>query len=345
MTKSRLEKVDSQTWLRGEYVTYWGIIWAVISIVLYLNFSVVDVHTARPVWFILATTGLEEIGLLISGYLCWRNWQSPNIPSGRAVWLLFAIAIFAFFGGNLWFCLWEVQWGLDPAASAGNPFFVLFYLMLIAAMRLAILERDVQLAPQQWVIVGAVAAIGLTIGCWLTTLPARAGVPPISSSIEIAQSSPNISPNISLNTRRMTPTTNPQSLAEPLAKSTFTSLATTPEWVLAIDRSMQPLVTTFNLFYVLCDLVLLAFAAILLLGFWGGQLGLPWRMAAQAVLCFYIADTWFASAHDRVQGYESGSIMEVFWIFGIVQFGIAAALEFDNSIRARRLARRRTAIK
>ena len=45
------------------------------------------------------------------------------------------------------------------------------------------------------------------------------------------------------------------------------------------------------------------------------------------------------------QGYESGSMMEVFWIFGIVQFGVAAALEFDNSIRARRLARRRTAIK
>jgi hypothetical protein len=345
MTKSRLEQSDAQAWLRGEYVTYWGIIWAVLATVLYLNFSVVDAHAARPGWFILATTGLEEIGLLISGYLCWRNWQSPNIPSGRAVWLLFAIAIFAFFGGNLWFYLWEVQWGLDPAASAGNPFFVLFYLMLIAAMRLAILDRDVQLAPQQWVIVGTVAAIGLTIGCWLTTLPARAMVVPTASSIEIAQASSNRS----LTTGMIAPKTSNQSLAEPLpgsiAKSTLISSETPPEWVLAIDRSMQPLVTTFNLFYVLCDLVLLAFAAILLLGFWGGQLGLPWRMSAQAVLCFYIADTWFASAHDRVQGYESGSIMEVFWIFGIVQFGIAAALEFDNSIRARRLARRRTAIK
>lgn len=68
-------------------------------------------------------------------------------------------------------------------------------------------------------------------------------------------------------------------------------------------------------------------------------------MTAQAVLCFYIADTWFAYANSQMQGYESGFIMEVFWIFGIVQFGIAAALEFDNSIRARRLARRRTVIK
>jgi hypothetical protein len=337
MTKSRSEKSDPQTWLRGEYVTYWGIIWAVISTILYLNFSVVDADAARPMWFLLTTTGLEEVGLLISGYLCWRNWQSPNIPSGRAVWLLFAIAIFAFFCGNLLFHFWELQWGLDPAASAGNLFFVLFYLILIAAMRLAILDRDVQLAPQQWIVVGAVAAIGLTIGCWLTTLPARANILPIPSSVEIAQASSNRSLTVGM----MTPTISDRSTA----KSTLNNLETPPEWVLAIDRSMQPLVTTFNLFYVLCDLVLLAFAAILLLGFWGGQLGLPWRMAAQAVLCFYIADTWFAAAHDRVQGYESGSIMEVFWIFGIVQFGIAAALEFDNSIRARRSARRRTAIK
>ena len=337
MNKSRPEKLDVQNWLKGEYVTYWGITWAVISTVLYLNFSVVDLHTTRPAWFILATTGLEEIGLLISGYLCWRNWQSRDLPSSRAVWLLFAIAIFAFFCGNLWFCLWEVQWGLDPAASAGNLFFVLFYLILIAGMRLAILDRDVQLARQQWVAVVAVAAVGLTIGCWLTTVAARAAVPPTSESVMVAPDRSNrlLAAGVSA------PTLEGQALVQ----STFTAPKSRPDWVLAIDRSMQPLVTTFNLFYVLCDLVLLIFATILLLGFWGGQLGLPWRMTAQAVLCFYIADTWFAYARDRVQGYESGSIMEVFWIFGIVQFGIAAALEFDNSIRARRLARRRTAIK
>jgi hypothetical protein len=333
MTKPPLGKLDSQTWLKGEYVTYWGLIWAVISAILYLNFSVVDDHATRPVWFILVTTGLEEIGLAISGYLCWRNWQSPDIPNGRAVWLLFSIAIMAFFGGNLWFCLWELEWGLDPAASAGNIFFVLFYLILIAAMRLAILDRDVQLARQQWVVVIGVAAVGLTIGCWLTTLSARAmtGSPTVA---EIVQNAPN--------RHLVTAITAPTMIA---SHSKITTPTRPPEWVLAIDRSMQPLVHTFNLFYVLCDLVLLIFAAILFLGFWGGQLGLPWRMTAQAVLCFYVADTWFAYANDRVQGYESGSIMEVFWIFGIVQFGIAAALEFDNSIRARRLARRRTAIK
>jgi hypothetical protein len=338
MTKLSSDKLELPTWINGEYVTYWGLIWAVIAAILYLNFSVIDSHSTHPAWFILTTIGLEEIGLVIAGCLCLRNWQSSFIPSGRAVWLLVGMAMFAFLIGNLWFCLWELLWGLDPAASAGNPFFVLFYLILIAGLRLAILDRDVQLARQQWVVVVGVAAVGLTMGCWLTTLSARAVTIPLAvGSIEIGQ---HVSSG-TLTTEISAPTINLQSTIH----GPLTAPASPPEWVLAIDRSMQPLANTFNLFYVLCDLVLLTFAAILFLGFWGGQLGLPWRMTAQAVLCFYIADTWFAYAHNQVQGYESGSIMEVFWVFGIVQFGIAAALEFDNSIRARRLARRRTAIK
>ena len=333
MNKITPEKSAQQTWITGESVIYWGIIWATIAVILYLNFSVVDANTARPVWFILTTTGLEEIGLIISGWLCLRNYLSEYIAGSRAVWLLFAIAMVAFFLGNLWFCLWELLWKLDPAASAGNPIFGLFYLVLIAGMRLAILDRDVQLARQQWVVVASVAAVGLIVGCWLTTLSARAVV--------VLPSVPIISLQAAASSSTLAITAAPQVIEQ----SAHTALERPPEWVLAIDRSMQPLVNTFNLFYVLCDLVLLTFATILFLGFWGGQLGLPWRMTAQAVFCFYIADTWFAYANHRVQGYESGSIMEVFWIFGIVQFGIAAALEFDNSIRARRLARRRTAIK
>ena len=336
MTKSSPEKLKNDSWPQGELVIYWGLIWSVISLILYLNFSVVDPATARPSWFVLTTTSLEEIALLISGWLCWRNWRSEYIAGGKAVWLLFAIAILSFFVGNLWFTLWELMWKLDPAASAGNPFFVLFYLILIAGMRLAILDRDVRLVPQQWTIVAGVVAVGLTLGCWLTTIPARAEV--VSPQTVVAISQPQTAARTTLIVGQV--------ISSPaISPSPVTAPSRPPEWVLAIDRSMHPLVSTFNLFYVLCDLVLLTLAVILLLGFWGGQLGLPWRMAAQAVLCFYAADTWFAYANDRVQGYESGFIMEVFWIFGIVQFGIAAALEFDNSIRARRLARRRTAIK
>ncbi|WP_373539897.1 hypothetical protein [Chamaesiphon sp.] len=332
MTKSSPQKSDRRNWLSGEYVIYWALIWATIAALLYLNFSVVDPQATRPVWFKVATTGLEEVGLIVAGCLCLRNWRSAYIAGGRAVWLLFAIAMFAFFVGNLWFCLWEMWWGLEPAASIGNLFFALFYLMLIAGMRLAILDRDVRLAIGQWVLVAGVAMLGLTMGCWLTTLPARAILPAPAATIAASHQTISIA-------------TAPTIPLQLMSLNTIPSPNRAPDWVLAIDRSMQPLVSTFNSFYVLCDLVLLTFATILFLGFWGGRLGLPWRMTAQAVLCFYIADTWFAYAHNQVQGYESGFIMEVFWIFGIVQFGVAAALEFDNSIRARRLARRRTAIK
>ena len=343
MTRLLQTDLDRQTWIKGEYVTYWGIIWSALALILYLNFSVVEPGTARSTWFILTTMGFEEIGLLVSGYLCWRNWQSDYIASGRAVWLLFAIAMFAFFIGNLCFSLWELLWGLDPAASAGNPFFVLFYLMLIGGVRLAILDRDVRLAGQQWVAVVSIATFGLVIGCWLTTMSAKAQ--------SVTTVTPIVSPQAeSARQGGMRFGTNAPSMLTPTKSITLDRREPKfhrqqPTWVLAVDRWMQPVVSTFNLFYVLCDLILLVFAAILFLGFWGGQLGLPWRMTAQAVLCFYIADTWFAYINNQVQGYQSGSIIEVFWVFGIVQFGIAAALEFDNSIRARRLARRRTAIK
>jgi hypothetical protein len=317
-----------ENWLKSEIVTYWAVIWSILALGCYLTFSVVEPGAARPLWFIVTTTGLEEIGLIVSGYLCLRNWRSHHIPSGRGVWLLLAIAIFAFFVGNLWFFVWEVLWGLNPAASAGNPCFVIFYLMLIVGVRLAILDRDVRLARPQWAIVMGVTTFGLIVGCWLTTSAVRAmALPPLMTPMAIEQ------PQLKA------PTTGDLAKIEHVA---IDRVQSPPGWVVAIDRGMQPLVKTFNLFYVLCDLILLVFATILFLGFWGGHLGAPWRKIAQGVLCFYIADTWFASATDRVQGYQSGSIMEVFWIFGIVQFGIAAALEFDNSILARRLARRRT---
>jgi hypothetical protein len=336
MSKSAAPESDNPMWLRGEYITYWGIIWAVLALILHLNFGIIDPGSKQPTWFVLTSIGFEEIGLMVAGMLCWRNWQSDYIPSGRGVWLLFAIAMFAFFVGNLCFCAWEIVWGLDPAASAGNLFFGLFYLMLIGGIRLAMLDRAIELAKPQWIVVASIATIGLIIGCWLTTLAATA-----------APSMP-LTPQVGAIANSKLPTGENLITSRPVLSAP--SLPTTkaidpPSWVVAIDRWMQPLVSTFNLFYVLCDTILLIFAAMLFLGFWGGHLGLPWRTTAQAVFCFYVADIWFAYANDRVQGYQSGSIMEVFWVFGIVQFGIAAALEFDNSIRARRLARRRTAIK
>jgi hypothetical protein len=314
-------KTKDKDWLTSEKIIYAGIIWATIASIGYLSFSIVENGVERPLWFTIATTAIEQIALLGASFLCWRNWQSKFIPSGRIVWLLFAIAMAVFFTGNLCFSAWELLWGLDPAASAGNPWFVIFYLLTIAGMRLAITHEQVVLNRTQWAVVAGIGTFGIIMAIWLT-----AAVPKL----------PATNNNIAtINTATQTIS------ALPSAPTIIKQKPQPPAWVSQIDRSMQPAIGTFNLFYVLCDLVLLIFAAILFLGFWGGHLGQPWLVVALGVLCFYISDLWFAYANTQISEYRSGFIMEIFWIFGIVQFGIAAALEFDNAQRSRRFARRR----
>jgi hypothetical protein len=327
------------TYLQGENVTYWGIIWSVLSLVCYLSFSVVDSGANRPLWFVLVTTALEQIALLVAGMLCWRNWMSSVIPSGKNVWFWFALGMLAFFLGNFWFTLWELLWGLDPGASAGNPFFVFFYIALILGVRTAIVHKELRLTSRQWSIVMGTATFATIIALWLNLNSARAM--PTSNPQPI--SSPSISTTASTDRVLLSQSKTAPSFDSRLDGRGVKQRRIVPAWVIEIDKFMQPLISYLNLFYILCDVVLLIFAAILFLGFWGGHLGATWRVIARSVLCFYLADTWFAYANSQVKGYESGFIMEIFWIFGIVQFAIAAALEFDNSIRARQVARRRTA--
>jgi hypothetical protein len=310
--------------LKSETIVYGGIIWSVVAAIAYLSFSIVERGTERPLWFTLVTTGIEQIALLGTGWLCWRNWRSRLIPSGRGAWLLFALAMAVFFIGNLCFTVWELWWGLDPAASIGNPWFVLFYLLTILGIRTAISKERVALGKSQWAIVLGASTFGIVMATWLML------------------ATPQISPEISTGSLSTASTmANTQPLK--ISNDRISQSQTAPTWAIEIDRSMRPAIGTFNLFYVLCDVILLIYATILLLGFWGGHLGQPWSLVALAGLCFYIADLWFAYANTQISGYRSGFIMEVFWIFGIVQFGIAAALEFDNSLRTRLVARRRHA--
>ncbi len=91
-----------------------------------------------------------------------------------------------------------------------------------------------------------------------------------------------------------------------------------------------------NWFYVVCDVLLLIIATSLLLAFWGGRASLPWRMIAVATFSLYIADIWFKWA-TRDPNYQSGDILEVFWVLSGVLFGMGAALEYEaSSNRSRR---------
>lgn len=106
--------------------------------------------------------------------------------------------------------------------------------------------------------------------------------------------------------------------------------------------SSEPLVAALNWFYVVSDVVLLIIASTLLLAFWGGRVSLSWRMIAAAAFSLYIADMWFKYAQGP--NYQSGEILEVFWVFSGVLFGLGAVLEFDASLSRKRRAtgRKRT---
>ena len=90
------------------------------------------------------------------------------------------------------------------------------------------------------------------------------------------------------------------------------------------------------------DFVVLVLASTLVLAFWGCLSAQSWRMIAAAAISLYIAGMWFNYAINNIENYESGSLLEVFWIFSGVLFGIGAVLEFDLSTRSRRSSRRRS---
>ncbi len=79
-----------------------------------------------------------------------------------------------------------------------------------------------------------------------------------------------------------------------------------------------------------------------IISFGGARFSQSWRMIAAAALSLYIADMWFKYSATLPVGYESGSLLEVFFVFSGVLFAIGAASEYDISSRSRRSNRRRT---
>jgi hypothetical protein len=98
--------------------------------------------------------------------------------------------------------------------------------------------------------------------------------------------------------------------------------------------SLDPLPAALNWFYVVSDVVLLMVATTLLLAFWGGRVSLSWRMIAAAAFSLYIADMWLKYAQGPT--YQSGDILEVFWVFSGVLIGMGAVLEYDASLNRKR---------
>lgn len=113
-------------------------------------------------------------------------------------------------------------------------------------------------------------------------------------------------------------------------------------WWISMQQAtgeQETIVTILNWFYIVSDVLLLIIATTLLLAFWGGRVSQSWRMIAAAAFSLYIADMWFKYAQGT--NYQSGDILEVFWVFSGVLFGMGAALEYDASLSRTRRERGR----
>ncbi len=281
-----------KTLISTHHIILVSIVWAVLALLYFLLFSAkvptVDGIAKRPEWYVMGTNILEALAYLLASVLCLRNWRSPQIVSGRQVWLLMGMGMLSYFLGGIFFGYTEIVLKAEPIVSVGDIFFVISYIFVGTAIILAFTSRRINLEYWQWLIVLAIAVFGSAL-VWL-----------ISSPVEGAE----------------------------VAKQQL------PAWV----ETVAPIL---NWFYVISDVLLLIIATTLLLAFWGGRVSLSWRMIAAASFSLYIADMWFKHA-SRYPNYESGDILEVFWVFSGVLFGIGAALEYDASFnRLRRSGRKR----
>lgn len=373
MSKSNKKETPTSTFFTGQRVVYGGVVWAVSALLFFLLFGIGE---ERPLWYTIGTYIFEQGAFFAASLLCLKNWSSPQIASGRNVWLGIGLGTFCFGFGGFLFGFWELFWGLDPAVSPGDFFYLLFYLLVGWGMALAVFSRKINLARWQWLTIVGIATVGIAIGVFLTlTTPVGATTPP-QMLAQAAPAAPPVPATPTTPPRPATPIASPSPTASPTAKTSPASATTPqgtpkspaaapkplksapspasktpetkqgyggepPEFIITLEKILEPYAQIVALIYVVGDVFLLIMATTLLLTFWGGRFAQSWRMVAAASFCMYIADMWFKYASERIPNYESGFVLEVFWVFSGVLFGIGAALEYDNSIRTRRGGRKR----
>ncbi|MDJ1184503.1 hypothetical protein [Roseofilum casamattae] len=292
-----------------------GISWGIISLLFFLLFS-----ANPPDWYSPLTYIFTFVGNLGAAALCFRNWQSPQIVSGRSVWLGIGLGMLLYFVGDIFFGLWELVFDQDPAVSPGDFFYIISYICLSVGMFLAVTTRRLNLEPKQWGIVAGIFLSSTLLAVWLSL--------PSAIDVEVPASEP-VAAEVAAEA--------PAATAAPEVAAEESSA---PAWVVELEDTLQPLEAFVTLLYTIMDVLLLIAASMVLLAFWGGRTSQSWRMIAAAAFSLYIADMWFKYA-SRLPDYESGGLLEIFWIFSPILFGIGAALEYDLSTRSTRRSRRR----
>ncbi|NJN72183.1 MAG: hypothetical protein HC799_04885 [Limnothrix sp. RL_2_0] len=295
MSSSTDKTFNPQNILKSQSVIYLGIAWCVSALIFFLLFSIRPSDSDYPLWYSFGTYIFESVPFLCAAFLCYRNWNSPQIASGRNVWLGIGSGMICFFIGNIIFGWWELYFGLDPEVSPADFFYLAFYVAVGWGMFLAVLPRRLNLVLWQWVVVGCIAILGIALAALIT----------IGAPSEV--------------------------IGEAIAEAEAGATLDLPGWVIGTENFLVTFARPVNLFYIVGDVILLIIAATLLLAFWGGRFSQSWRMIAAATIALYIADMGFKYQSTYYPDYESGGILDIFYIFSGVLFMIGTVMEYDIS--------------
>jgi len=336
----------SKSLLSAQTVVITGIVWGVVALLFFLLFSVPLPGEELPFWYSIGTYVFELGAFLVASIVCFRNWRSPQMVSGRNVWLLIGLGMLFYFLAGVLFGFWELLWELDPDVSLADFFYIASYICLGWGMSLAVTSKRLNLEVWQWGVLGGVAAAGIAFGIWIAS-PTLFGLLPASEPAPIEVASPEATtanaPRLE-NSDSQTPTVSPEATVNETAEEEEETESLAPAFIEKIDDTLEPFAYGINLFYIIADVFLLIVATALLLAFWGGRFSQSWRMIAAATFSLYIADMYFKWADSQAEGaYESGALLEVFFVFTAILFGIGAVLEYDISTRSRQSRRRRGA--
>lgn len=170
---SSVEKFSPQALLKSQNIIYMGVAWSVAALLFFLLFSIKAPNEDYPLWYSLGTYIFEIGAFAGASWLCYRNWKSPQIASGRNVWLGIGLGMLTYALGGVIFGIWELVWNLDPDASPADLFYIASYVLLGWGMFIAVLPRRLNLENWQWGVTGGIALVGIAFAVWVSlTTPA-----------------------------------------------------------------------------------------------------------------------------------------------------------------------------
>ena len=273
------------------------------------------------------------------------------MASGRNVWLGIGLGMLFYFLAGVIFGIWELYFEVDPDVTPADAFYLGSYVVLIGGMVVAVTSKRLNLEIWQWGLLSGIAAFGIVIALWVAAPDSwrtQLGLAPLSTQEVVTKTAPDSTKaGAKAPALKDSPTSKVKELDSAAAKSAPSEAAEetkAPEWVITLGDVLSPYAYAINLFYIVGDVFLLIIATALLLAFWGGRFSQSWRMIAAATFSLYIADMYFKWRDTQAEGsYQSGSLLEVFFVFSAILFGIGAVLEHDISTRSRQSRRSRRA--